>query len=114
MLIPRCGKRRFPSKLQYDPSGPTSRQRESRALTTNHPSPSTTRPFFVSRIGASGMLAVSHAPGASSRLTPMEANAAERARMSSSDLRGVLADALGDPRRVSDGDSERDLHASDI
>ena len=34
--------------------------------------------------------------------------------MSSSDLRGVLADALGDPRRVSDGDSERDLHASDI
>ncbi len=44
----------------------------------------------------------------------MEAEAAERARMSPSDLRDGLAEALGDPRRVSDGDSERDLHASDI
>ncbi len=39
---------------------------------------------------------------------------AEAARMSPSDLRDVLAEALGDPRRVSDGDSERDLHAGDI
>jgi D-lactate dehydrogenase (cytochrome) len=29
-------------------------------------------------------------------------------------LRDALAEALGDPRRVSDGESERDLHASDI
>lgn len=29
-------------------------------------------------------------------------------------LRDLLAGALGDPRRASDGDSERDLHASDL
>jgi D-lactate dehydrogenase (cytochrome) len=45
---------------------------------------------------------------------PMEAEAAERAHMSPSDLYDALAEAVGDPRRVSAGDSERDLHASDI
>ena len=34
--------------------------------------------------------------------------------MSTGDLRAALVVALGDERRVSDGDSERDLHASDI
>ena len=34
--------------------------------------------------------------------------------MTSGELREALAVAVGDPSRVSDGDSERDLHASDI
>ena len=34
--------------------------------------------------------------------------------MSPNELRAMLVDALGDERRVSVGDSERDLHASDI
>ena len=34
--------------------------------------------------------------------------------MSTGDLRAALVDALGDERRVSDGDSERDLHSSDM
>ncbi len=34
--------------------------------------------------------------------------------MSSAELREALVGALGDARRVSDGDSERDLHSSDI
>ena len=34
--------------------------------------------------------------------------------MTTATLRDALAAALGDPRRVSDGESERDLHASDI
>ena len=34
--------------------------------------------------------------------------------MTSSGLRAALVAAIGDERRVSDGDSERDLHASDI
>jgi D-lactate dehydrogenase (cytochrome) len=34
--------------------------------------------------------------------------------VSAAELRSALADALGDERRVSDGDSERDLHAADI
>jgi len=29
-------------------------------------------------------------------------------------LRAALAEAIGDPARVSTGDSERDLHAADI
>src|SRR6266508_2270576 len=52
-LTPSPGKRRLPSKSQKNPSGPVSRQRMSRALTTNHPSPSGTRPYFVVRSGAS-------------------------------------------------------------
>jgi D-lactate dehydrogenase (cytochrome) len=44
----------------------------------------------------------------------MEAETAETGRMGPGDLRKALADALGDPRRVSDGDSERELHAGDI
>src|SRR5215203_3103926 len=59
MLIPKCGNRRFPSKVQYEPSGPSSFQRESRAFTTNQPSPSTTRPFLLIRTGASGIGGVS-------------------------------------------------------
>src|SRR6476661_1713105 len=54
MLKPSCGNRRLPSKLQNEPSGPSLRQRESRALSTNQPSPSTTRPFLVMRGAASG------------------------------------------------------------
>ena len=34
--------------------------------------------------------------------------------MSAAELREALVAALGDARRVSDGDSERDLHSSDI
>ena len=34
--------------------------------------------------------------------------------MSTGDLRAALVDALGDERRVSDGDSERDLHSGDM
>ena len=30
------------------------------------------------------------------------------------DLRDALVRSLGDPRRVADGDSERDLHAGDF
>src|SRR4051812_41147685 len=59
MLIPKWGKRRLPSNVQYEPSGPSSFQRESRALITNQPSPSTTRPFLVIREAASGTAAVS-------------------------------------------------------
>ena len=44
----------------------------------------------------------------------METEAAETGRMGPADLRDALADALGDARRVSDGDSERELHAGDI
>jgi len=40
--------------------------------------------------------------------------ATEAVRMSQAELRAALADALGDPSRVSDGDSERDLHAGDM
>ena len=34
--------------------------------------------------------------------------------MSAEDLRRALVGAIGDERRVSDGESERDLHAGDI
>ena len=44
MLIPICGKRFLPSKVQNVPSGPPSRQRDSRAFSTNNPSPSGTGP----------------------------------------------------------------------
>src|SRR5687767_4828015 len=54
MLIPKCGKRRLPSNVQYEPRTPSSRQRDSRALTTNQPSPSVTSPFLLLRSGASG------------------------------------------------------------
>src|SRR3954469_18293598 len=53
MLIPSCGKRASPSKRVYAPKSP-SFQTASFALTTNHPSPSGTRPAFVSPSGASG------------------------------------------------------------
>ena len=43
----------------------------------------------------------------------MEA-AAETTRMSPAELCAAVAEALGDPSRVSDGDSERELHAGDI
>ena len=42
------------------------------------------------------------------------ASVRERAGVSAGDLRAALVDALRDERRVSDGDSERDLHASDM
>ena len=51
MLMPKCGKRLFPSKVQYEPGGPSSFQRESQALMTNQPSLSTTRPFLLLRSG---------------------------------------------------------------
>ncbi len=44
----------------------------------------------------------------------MEAEAGEGLCASAADLRDALTVALGDPGRVSDGDSERELHASDI
>ena len=53
-LIPRSGKRRLPSKSQNAPSPPVSRQRISRALTTNQPSPPGRSPNFVISRGASG------------------------------------------------------------
>src|SRR6188474_410760 len=43
---------------------------------------------------------------------PMEAQGA--ARTGTAELRDMLVAKLGDPGRVSDGDSERELHAGDI
>ena len=55
MSMPKCGNLRFPSNVQYEPREPSSPQRDSRAFTTNHPSPSVTRPVLLLRSGASGM-----------------------------------------------------------
>ncbi len=54
MLIPSWRKGRLPSKSHQRPSRSRSRQRASRALTTNQPSTSATSPNFVSLSGASG------------------------------------------------------------
>ncbi len=44
----------------------------------------------------------------------MDVDTATAARLDPAALRDALAEALGDPRLVSDGDSERDLHAGDF
>ena len=54
MLIPKCGNRRFPSKVQYRAERSLLLPARGAASTTNKPSPSTTRPFLLVRSGASG------------------------------------------------------------
>jgi D-lactate dehydrogenase (cytochrome) len=44
----------------------------------------------------------------------MDAETAAASRPGGTELRDALAEALGDPRRVSDGESELDLHAGDM
>ncbi len=55
MLKPSWRNGRLPSKSHHRPRRSRSRQRASRALTTNQPSTSATRPYLVSLSGASGM-----------------------------------------------------------
>ena len=51
--------------------------------------------------------------GVARRAAPLRLGAArEVMSLPAADLRDALVRALGDPRRVADGDSERDLHAA--